>query len=113
MRQVDVEDLTADKLPEGPIYLHLDCDVVAIEEMPSVNYPAAGGPGAAAVREAVERVFASGRVVGFSFTAWDPNLPGAELSAGSARRLTEGLLFTSGGPPPSGGPGKPFPPPPP
>ena len=113
VRQVDVEDLTADKLPEGPIYLHLDCDVVAIEEMPSVNYPAAGGPGAAAVREAVERVFASGRVVGFSFTAWDPNLPGAELSAGSARRLTEGLLFTSGGPPPSGGPGKPFPPPPP
>ncbi|TMF90521.1 MAG: arginase family protein [Chloroflexi bacterium] len=81
VRQVDVEDLTADKLPESPIYLHLDCDVVAIEEMPSVNYPAAGGPGAAAVREAVERVFASGRVVGFSFT--------------------------------SGGPGKPFPPPPP
>jgi len=91
--QVDVEDLTAESLPEGPIYLHLDCDVVAIEEMPAVNYPAAGGPGAAAVREAVERVFASGRVVGFSFTAWDPNLPGAETSAASCRRLTEGLLF--------------------
>ncbi len=95
VRLVDVEDLATESLPEGPIYVHLDCDVVAIEDMPAVNYPAAGGPGAAAVREAVERVFASGRVVAFSFTGPDPNLPGAELSAATARRLTEGLLYTA------------------
>lgn len=94
VRQADVEDLRAEDLPEGPLYLHLDCDVVAIEEMPAVNYPAAGGPGAAAVREAVERVFATGRVAAFSFTGWDPNLPGSELAATTARRLTAGLLFS-------------------
>lgn len=93
VRQVDVEDLTADALPEGTLYLHLDCDVVAIEEMPAVNYPAAGGPGAAAVREAVEKVLASGRVAAFSFTGPDPNLPGAELSSATARALTRGFLY--------------------
>jgi len=93
VRQVDVEDLGPHDPPGGPLYLHLDCDVVAIEEMPAVNYPAAGGPGAAAVRQALERVFASGRVVAFSFTGWDPNLPGAEVSEATARALTAGLLY--------------------
>ena len=96
VRQAEVEDLSAADLPEGPIYLHLDCDLVVIEEMPAVNYPAAGGPGAAAVRDAVERVFDSGRVVAFSFTGWDPNLPGAEIAAATARGLTQGLLFAGG-----------------
>lgn len=93
VRQVEVEDLSRSVLPSGPLYVHLDSDLVEIEEMPAVNYPAAGGPGAAAVREALERVFATGRVAAFSFTGWDPNLPGAEVSAATARGLTQGLLF--------------------
>jgi len=93
VRQVEVEDVAAGDLPEGPIYLHLDCDLVVIEEMPAVNYPAAGGPGAGAVRDALERVFDTGRVVAFSFTGWDPNLPGAEIAASTSRSLTKGLLF--------------------
>jgi arginase len=94
VRQVEVEDLGPAALPDGPLYLHLDSDVVAIEEMPAVNYPAAGGPRAAAVRDALDRVFESGRVVAFSFTAWDPNLPGADVSEATSRRLTKRLLFS-------------------
>ena len=93
VRLAEVEELSASDLPEGPIYLHLDCDLVLIEEMPAVNYPAPGGPEAAAVRDALERVFATGRVAAFSFTGWDPNLPGAEIAAATSHGITQGLLF--------------------
>ena len=93
VRQLAIEELAADVLPEGPIYLHLDTDLVRLEEMPAVNYPAAGGPDAAEVRRAVEAVMATGRVAAFSYTGWDPNLPGAEVSMATARRMLRGLLF--------------------
>jgi arginase len=93
VRQVAVEELTPAALPEGALYLHLDTDVVRLEEMPAVNYPAPGGPGADAVRAALEAVVATGRVAAISYTGWDPNLPGAELSAATARRMLQGLLF--------------------
>jgi arginase len=55
-----VDELSADRIPDGPIYLHIDFDVVA--GLPGALYPAPGGPARDEVAEAVRQVIATGRV---------------------------------------------------
>jgi arginase len=90
--QATVEDVPAQAPPPGPLYVHLDLDVVATDEMPAVNYPAAGGPSAAAVRLALDHLFATGRVEALSVTCWDPAIDGAERSHATAASLVGDLL---------------------
>jgi arginase len=73
--QVAGEDVPAQTPPE-PLYVHVDLDVVSTDEMPAVNHPAAGGPGSAVVRRALDHLFATGRVEALSVTRWDPTLDG-------------------------------------
>jgi arginase len=65
IRRCAVADVTADVLPAGPLYLHVDLDVVDSAELPGLRFPAAGGPGPAAVAAAIGRVLATGRVAAF------------------------------------------------
>jgi len=58
--RLPVDELTAGTIPDGPIYLHLDFDVVA--DLPGALYPAPGGPSVDAVAEAVRLVIGTGRV---------------------------------------------------
>ncbi len=90
--QMSVEELAESEPPAGPIYVHLDLDVVNLDDMPAVDYPASGGPPAAVVRRALDRVFSSGRVTALSVTSWNPQLDGAERSRGIALELLDGLL---------------------
>jgi len=85
IRRRPVEELTADILPEGPLYLHLDTDVVTPDELPGLRFPATGGPALAAVAAAVDRVLATGRVaaVGVGCT-WYPGRGGAPALGRSA-----------------------------
>lgn len=65
--------LRAADLPAGPIYLHLDLDVVDPAALPGLRYPAPGGPGVAAVRAAVHEVLSTGRVVAVGLACtWHP-----------------------------------------
>ena len=89
VRQVAMDELEP---PEGPLYVHLDIDLIDPDEMPAVNYPAPGGPTAAEVRGALERLFATGRVEAFSLTGWDPEKPGAERSRATAAAVVAGFL---------------------
>src|SRR6266536_6278275 len=43
----------ATALPDGPLYLHVDLDVVDPDELPGLLFPAPGGPSLPAVAEAV------------------------------------------------------------
>ncbi|UCD77109.1 MAG: arginase family protein, partial [Desulfobacterales bacterium] len=40
----DVRDLLNLTLPEGPLYVHIDTDILDPAEAPAMNYPATGGP---------------------------------------------------------------------
>lgn len=61
-----------DVLPEGPLYLHIDTDVIDSRVAPAFLYPALGGPSAEAVRDVVARIVATGRVEAISIcTGWD------------------------------------------
>ncbi|HLJ60171.1 MAG TPA: arginase family protein [bacterium] len=95
MRRVTVDQLRRAPVPDGPLYVHLDIDVVNPVEIPAVNYPAPGGPSAEQVRDALAHVAETGRVAALSVTLWEPRLPGASQSAAAVARLVEPFLATS------------------
>jgi arginase len=75
IRQVAVEELDAAALPEGPLVLHVDVDVVDAADLPGLRFPVTPGPSSADVADAVRRVLATGRVVAFDVAcAWDPEV---------------------------------------
>jgi arginase len=82
IRRCPVEDLI---IPDGPLYLHVDLDVVNPDDVPGLRFPATGGPGLTAVDEAVARVLATGRVaaVGLGCT-WYPGRGAADAVRSAA-----------------------------
>jgi len=71
--RAEVAGLDAAALPGGPLYVHLDLDVIDPAEVPGLRYPAPGGPGSAEVAGALRMLLATGRVaaVGMACT-WHP-----------------------------------------
>lgn len=84
IRHISADDVHPDVIPAGPIYLHLDLDVITPDDLPGQLFPAPGGPTAATVAEAVARVVSTGRVaaVGLGCT-WreDAVRPAARVQA--------------------------------
>lgn len=81
VRVVTVNAVPSAVPADRPVYVHVDVDVVDPEDMPAVNYPAPAGPSLAEVRAALLALAATGRVVAFSISTWNPALPGAEQAA--------------------------------
>lgn len=78
VRQVPTESVPA---PPGPIYLHIDLDVVDSAELPGLRYPAPGGPDLAAVRDAALGLLATGRVVAMTLACtWYPGHGAGEVA---------------------------------
>lgn len=76
-------------IPDGPIYLHIDLDVIDAAELPGLRYPAPAGPGLAMVRDAALRLLATGRVAALTLVCgWHPGQGGAE----AAQPLIDALL---------------------
>jgi arginase len=73
IRQAEIADLDRASLPEGPLYLHVDLDVIDSAAVPGLRYPAPGGPSPGEVADAVRWVLGTGRVaaVGLACT-WHP-----------------------------------------
>jgi arginase len=68
-----VAGLDPAELPDGPLILHLDLDVVDAAELPGLLFPAAGGPPASDVVRAVHRVLGTGRVTVLDIACpWHP-----------------------------------------
>ncbi|MDJ0497028.1 MAG: arginase family protein [Acidimicrobiia bacterium] len=78
--------------PSGPLYVHVDGDVVDPGEMPAMNYPAPDGPSLDAVRMAMIHLATTGRVVAFSISSWNPSLPGADIAAAAMLKLAEPFI---------------------
>jgi arginase len=73
VRHVALADLTPAVLPEGPVYLHVDLDVVDPGELPGLRFPAPSGPSVAAVAAGVRTVAESRPVAAVSIAAtWHP-----------------------------------------
>ncbi len=89
---VPVSEISAAVPPDRPLYVHVDIDVVDPDEVPAVSYPAPGGPSAEAVAAAVAELEATGNVVAFSLTTWNPALEGAEPAAAAGQRIAAPFL---------------------
>lgn len=70
IRRCGVADV---EIPDGPLVLHVDTDVVDAAELPGLRFPTPAGPSTDAVAAAVGRVVATGRVVALSLAcSWHP-----------------------------------------
>ncbi len=67
-------DLLEMALPDGPLYVHFDCDVINADETPAHNYPVPGGPSSRQVADVFARLSGTGRVAAASMSAWNPDL---------------------------------------
>ncbi|HEY3263346.1 MAG TPA: arginase family protein [Pseudonocardiaceae bacterium] len=99
IRRRAVRDL-ADALPDGPIYLHLDLDVVDCAEVPGLRYPAPGGPARDAVAAALRAVLATGRVAAFGLACtWYPGRGAADAVRSHLEPVLAALARESAGKP--------------
>ncbi len=71
---MSVDDLLSAALPVGPVYIHLDTDVIDSFEMPGMSYPAPDGPSARKVQAALARVARESQPVGLLITLWNAAL---------------------------------------
>ena len=73
IRRAEVAGLGAVPLPDGPLYVHIDLDVIDPVGVPGLRYPTPGGPNSAQVTAALGTLLATGRVaaVGLACT-WHP-----------------------------------------
>lgn len=85
IRRAEVAGLGAVPLPDGPLYVHIDLDVIDPVGVPGLRYPTPGGPNSAQVTAALGMLLATGRVaaVGLACT-W---LPGHDAAAAIGPRL--------------------------
>ncbi|RSM83131.1 arginase family protein [Kibdelosporangium aridum] len=61
------------ELPDGPLIVHVDADVIDAGEVPRLRFPVGNGPSKKAVLEALRAVKATGRVVAMDIACpWDP-----------------------------------------
>lgn len=81
-----VTQVSAESLPDKPLYIHFDTDVVRLEDMPGMAYPAAGGPTLKDSAEALQHVTENHTIAGILFGLWDD---GREPTGKSLRSTLE------------------------
>lgn len=82
IRRCQVTDLAAAELPDGPLYVHVDLDVIDAAQLPGLRYPTPDGPDAGQIADALGLLLGTGRVaaVGIACT-WFPGYGAARLIA--------------------------------
>ena len=86
------ETLLEYSLPDTPLYVHFDMDVIALDESPAQNYPAPGGPSSSVIKAVFKRLSKSGQVAAVSVSTWNPTLEKSEMSQAISMALLEVLL---------------------
>ena len=81
-------DLLDHVLPERPLWVHFDTDVIRPEDAPAMNYLAPGGPSAEDLGRVFDRLAATGGICAVSVSAWNPALD----PAGHTEAVVMGLF---------------------
>lgn len=63
LRHVPVGGVSSWLVPDGPVYLHVDLDILDPDEVPGMMYPVSGGPSLPTLLTAIRAVVSTGRVV--------------------------------------------------
>lgn len=86
----DVKSLLDLTLPDDPLYVHIDTDIVNPAEASAMNYPAAGGPSAEELQTVMKHLSRTEKIAAVSVSTWNPKMD----ADGQSRRLCMGLLDT-------------------
>jgi arginase len=80
IRRREVTDLAVADLPDGPLYVHVDLDVVDGAQLPGLRYPTPRGPDVGHVADALSLLLGTGRVAAFGIAcSWFPGHDAARL----------------------------------
>jgi len=81
IRRSEAGELDAAGLPRGPLYVHLDLDVIDPAQLPGLRFPAPGGPSPAQVAGALNALLGTGRVaaIGIACTWYPGHSAAAEV----------------------------------
>jgi arginase len=101
IRRRQVSDLTVAELPDGPLYVHVDLDVIDAAQLPGLRYPTPAGPDAGQVADALSLLFGTGRVAAVGIAcSWFPGrgaarliAPYLEIALATSRSNTDGTLL--------------------
>jgi arginase len=85
---LDPATLINGPLPEGPLYVHFDSDILNPTEAPAMSYLAAGGPPSEVLRQVFKRLAGTDRLIAVSLSAWNPEMD----ADGRSRELVMSLL---------------------
>lgn len=88
----DPRDLLSHRLPEGPLYVHFDVDVVDPADAPAMGYPEPGGLRAGEIREIFRQLASNREIVAVSLSPWRPDREGAGRTRAVAMDLLRTLL---------------------
>jgi arginase len=84
----DVRWLINEDLPDGPLYVHVDVDVLNPQSAAAMNYLSQGGPTAADLGQVFQFLARTGRVVAVSVSSWNPRMD----PDGKSRSVCMGLV---------------------
>jgi arginase len=83
----NIDDLLSAPLPDRPMYIHMDVDVLDPAEMPGLMYPALGGPSVEQVNKTVKRVMSERPTAGILFSLWNGSMVTDDRALQSTLRL--------------------------
>ena len=86
-----LDELSEAELPEKPIYLHFDTDVVDCADIPALSYPEPGGPSLGESIASLRDVMRRGDIAGVLFSLWNSTLEGSDQSRAATLDLIRAL----------------------
>ena len=84
----DVKNLLNAMLPNGPLYIHIDMDIINPVNAPAMNYLAAGGPSAEELQTVMKHLRRTQKIAAVSVSTWNPKLDEDRQS----RKVCMGIL---------------------
>ena len=76
----------------GPVWVHLDVDVLNAEEVSAFNYPVSGGPGVDETMSACNAFRARNAIVAVSVSGWTGSLDSDVRTARGCRKVIQALV---------------------
>ena len=86
-----LQALNTAALPEKPLYIHFDTDVVDCEDMPAMSYPEPDGPSLQESIDSLQHVISKSDTVGILFSLWNGTLSGSDRALAATLALVRAL----------------------
>ena len=86
-----LDELNAASLPDKPLYIHFDTDVVDCADMPAMSYPEPDGPSLSESIASLRHVLHNSDTAGILFSLWNSTLDGSDQTKAATLELIRAL----------------------